>query len=154
MTPPNESVNVVRWLRVPAALYLENLRRLDDLVHELRIIRAGITNAGDKTASLVNEILSAYPENRDEGERQAQEAVDAGAELVDITVSVAPGAAGDASRLLELLEQADELCRREELLTLAAPPEIAHLRRWVCEEISRQLEHGENPSPFSFPTSE
>ena len=41
--------------------------------------------------------------------------------------------------MAELVTEADRLCEREQLLTLASPPELRELRAWMAHEVSGQL---------------
>ena len=54
--------------------------------------------------------------------------------------------------LRSTLAEADEFCRRGELLTLATPPEYVAFREWFLGEIVRQLE-GKPPTPWRQPES-
>ena len=49
-----------------------------------------------------------------------------------------------------LLVEVDDYCRRGDLLTLAAPSDIAALREWTLSEMLRQFA-GEPPTPWSGP---
>jgi len=67
----------------------------------------------------------------------------------EITVEYhVPAAAGQAAATYKaLLEEADEYCRRGDLLTLAAPPESLALRNWFLGEFMRQI-NGAEPTPW------
>ena len=52
------------------------------------------------------------------------------------------------ARLLTTLERADEFCRDQRLLVLAASPQQTELVRWWCTEFVR-LAAGEEPTPWS-----
>lgn len=43
-------------------------------------------------------------------------------------------------RLQDAVARADELCRANELLTLASPPEVHELRAWMTDAIVTQVE--------------
>ena len=66
--------------------------------------------------------------------------------MVDIDLQ--PTAAGAPVRLFELLEEADRMCEASELLTMAAPPEVVELRRWMCSQIAAHTDREEQPEPF------
>lgn len=142
----------VRLLDVPTDLVLSNRRHLDDLLHELYIMRAGTDSGqvrpGPGLAALMSEILEAYSPARDEVWRQADDARTAGRQSVDIDVELPSTAAAAAPHLVDLLERADRMCRDLKLLTMAAPPEVAELRRWVSAQIVAQIDRGEEPEPF------
>jgi hypothetical protein len=48
---------------------------------------------------------------------------------------------------VELLEQADELCRAGDMLTPAPSEEVRLLRRWFVEQLTAQLLHHASPAP-------
>jgi hypothetical protein len=70
-----------------------------------------------------------------------------GATTVDLEIDVPAGAGAAAAEMLSILAEADEFCRRGELLTLAASPEYVEFREWFLGEIVRQLA-GRPPTPW------
>lgn len=141
----------VRFLGVPARLQLANQAHLQDLLHELRIVRAGEetgqTRVGADLAELMWKILDAYVSLQDATRDQAERAVREGRERIDLEIELPPEAAEDATTLLGLLQRADDFCRDQQLLTLAAPPEVAALRGWITDQTVAQITRGEPPSP-------
>jgi anti-sigma regulatory factor (Ser/Thr protein kinase) len=73
-----------------------------------------------------------------------EEAIRAGLERADIVYQVPASAPDTMAQLLELLELADEFCRTQRLLTLAATPQQYQLQRWYLGEFQRQA-RGEAP---------
>jgi hypothetical protein len=65
-------------------------------------------------------------------------AIAAGAERADIVFRMPPGSADTMAQLLDLLELADEFCRSQRLLVLAATPQQFQLQRWFLGEFQRQ----------------
>lgn len=63
-----------------------------------------------------------------------------GAESVDLVYTASANVAEAAAELLEQLEEADEFCRRGQLLTLAADEELVRFRRWYLGEFIRQAQ--------------
>ncbi len=57
-------------------------------------------------------------------------------------------AAEDVERLHEAVVAADALCEREQLLTLASPPEVRRLRTWMRDELRDQIRHARPPQPY------
>jgi len=72
---------------------------------------------------------------------------------IDLELDLPPGAPDAARELRVLFDEADEFCRRGDLLTLATPPEYVALRHWFLDEIVRQFD-GEQPTPFTDPQSD
>jgi len=65
-------------------------------------------------------------------------AIASGVDRADIVFRVPPGSADTMAQLLDLLELADEFCRTQRLLTLAATPQQYQLQRWYLTEFQRQ----------------
>lgn len=137
---------------VPAELHLRNLGHIEDLLHELRIVRAGDTSgqteAGPRLAGLMGDILDTYMPARDASRDQAEAAVSSGSDVVDIELDLPVEASEALRRLVDMLDEADDLCRQLALLTLAAPRSVRELRHWMASEISGQLVDGRPPTPF------
>jgi hypothetical protein len=49
-----------------------------------------------------------------------------------------------------MLEEADEYCRSDQLLTLATPPTLVAFRRWYLGEFIAQID-GRPPQPWTGP---
>lgn len=141
----------VTLMGVPAATYVAFNLHVDQLLHELQLATAArmwtqMAHSG-RLHRLLSRSLSSQAEARASAWAQAREALTAPAERVDIDLRVPVGAADASRALLELLEEADELCERGELLTLPATAEIRDLRRWVTVELCSQLHLGRQPQP-------
>ncbi len=140
----------VRLLAVPTELYVRHQMHLDDLVHELRIVKVGQEQGsevpGDLTETIAA-ILDAYVGPRDAAIAQATNALQRGDVTVDIEVDLPVDAADAAVEVVRLLEVADRLAAAGSLLTLPADEDIRQLRWWVSREVARQLE-GEDPVPY------
>ena len=70
------------------------------------------------------------------------------AERVDLDLLVPETSPATAARVLDTLERADEFCREQRLLVLAATPQIAEFQRWYFGEWGRQAA-GEEPRPWT-----
>lgn len=136
---------------VPASVQLRNLRHIEELTHEMQLMEIGEADAVEPTPArivrLINGVMDAYGDARDATRRQAEEAIAAGCDLVDLEVELPAEAAENIAHLVALLEEADELCRKGGMLTLAADDEVAALRRWMKVEIAAQLA-GADPTPY------
>lgn len=76
------------------------------------------------------------------------EARQSGQDPVDLTILLAPDSAASMGRFVELLDFADEFCRRERLLSLARTPEQRAFQTWFLTEFVRQ-QAGRPPLPWS-----
>jgi hypothetical protein len=132
--------------------YLELQAHNDALFRELELIgieraaQDGAGRASSPAADLVDRLYWQFQGQRD-SYRDAVAAAQAGGQAtVDLATSVPPTAAGAARGYLELLEQADELCRTGVLLTPEPPAHVKALRRWFVEQMVAQLLDGAAPT--------
>lgn len=68
-------------------------------------------------------------------------------ESIDVTWRVPRQVGSAATEFAALLEEADDYCRRGDLLTLATPPRVAAFRRWFLDEFIAQIA-GSDPTPW------
>ena len=133
---------------VPVRLFLESQDHQHDLIRELQLIRLGrrfdvaTAEVSGELAELIGEILTRYRDVRSATREQALAALDRGEARVTLEVPVREGMADALRRWLDLLERADRLCTRGELLQLAARPEIRDLRRWYVDRVVAELATG------------
>ena len=134
-------------------LDLEDHRRSSEHHEELLREFMLIAQSGDDHAGVPARLMALIDELRERYSQygRVNEEVEAarrrGEQSVDLVYALPASMAGDVRRFLQLLEEADEYCRRGDLLTLATPPAEAAFRRWYLEEVARQIE-GEAPRPW------
>lgn len=136
----------VRLEGCPVRLGLAQDDHLDELVRELQLVAPHSTRP--KLTSVIRGLLDGQAAARHMGRRTAQDAAAAGLEHVTVEMLLPERAAEEVERLDDAVSAADALCSSEQLLTLASPPEIRRLRRWMREEIYNQITHAEAPRPF------
>lgn len=146
MTPEAATGDVIVLEDVPVTLFLESQDHQHDLIRELQLVEIGdrydvaTAQVSHQLAQLIEGILSAYQPVRSATRQQALAAFDRGVATITLEVPVRPGMADALRCWLQLLEQADELCERGELLLLAPRPEIRELRRWYVDQLTERLE--------------
>ena len=87
----------------------------------------------------------------EEQERQVEDGISAGREVLDeLVFRLPPDAAGAVEQLRAVLDEADDFCRSGQMLVLATPPDLVRYRNWYLDEFSRQLA-GQPPMPWSGP---
>jgi hypothetical protein len=141
----------VELLAVPVEVILASVQHISDLRHELLIVRAGAEGGQVPPDPRLPKLLEDINPDGVAGagaRAQAEAARAAGLRSVDIELEVSPATAPSYPRMVAALEEADELCRELELLTLAAPPEVVRFRRWAAAELVAQLTGGTSPEPF------
>jgi hypothetical protein len=97
---------------------------------------------------LVNQLSAGFGSFSEVQRVEMEEAFARGETAIDLTYHVPPAAAPAAQQLGDMLDEADEYCRRgDHLLTLATPPEELRFRRWFISEFVDQL-GGAPPTPW------
>lgn len=119
-------------------------RHQEDMLREFALI-AFSHERGDGQAvparllELVTDLRARFSASRgaliDEMEKASRE----GADTITVTISLPVAAAASVQATCAVFEEADAYCRSGDLLTLAASPEVAELRRRLCAEIVAQL---------------
>jgi hypothetical protein len=139
----------VSLIGLPVALWQQSQEHGDELLREFMLIaseRQRTSTDHDvpvRLTSLIDELTSQYAGFSEANERLLADAADRGLETLDLEYDIPAAAAGGASRLGDLLDEADDYCRRgEHLLTLATPPMQVAFRRWYLDEFVRQIDGG------------
>lgn len=147
-SPPPADLFPVRLLNMPVQVFAYFRLRYGELRRELRLLAM---SHGDEypLAREISEVFVQVEQERrqSKGVTQVDDAIAAGLEQMDLEYLVPASAAQTMSRLLELLRRADEFCRDERLLTLAASPQQRQLQEWYLSEFPRQAA-GEEPIPW------
>jgi hypothetical protein len=97
---------------------------------------------------LIDELSSQYGGFGEANAQLLEDAAQSGVASVDLDYEMPAAAADGIAHLDQLLDEADEYCRRgEHLLTLASPADQVAFRRWFLDEFVRQI-RGEKPTPW------
>lgn len=141
----------VRLIGVPVAVHHAAAMHMRALQREFDLIRQGDPGARSVPHDLLDLIAKLTDEFGGVAEQPVEElenAVDRGDATIDLSYRV-PASAGAAARHLgELLDEADDYCRRgAHLLTLVTPPEALRYRRWFLSEFVDQT-RGLPPVPW------
>lgn len=149
--PTNESaVRDVRIVQLPVDLQARAEQWHDDLMREFALIDLQEGNGQSVPArllALVVELRSKYSSFGESARQELDAARQRGEQSLDVTYTMPAGAADEVANFDRLLDEADSFCRSGDLLTLAAPPELAAFRRWFLREFIVQLRGGE-PTPW------
>ncbi|MGZ4437753.1 MAG: ATP-binding protein [Nocardioides sp.] len=141
---------LVRLAGCPVALSLRQDQHLDELVRELQLIATDRGNPrSEELARELDDLLGPPAHARHTGRRIAQQAAAAGLDEIDVDMAMPRELADEVRKLQNAVRAADRLCEEARLLTLASPPDLRELRDWMTEEISRQIEQGAVPVPWS-----
>ncbi len=141
----------VRLLRLPLEVWQRTQEHVDGLLREFALIaqddearpplRAGCwpwsSTSAPASARSPRPSASRWRRRSARGETE-----------IDLTYQIPPAAAGAAQQLGDMLDEADEYCRRgDHLLTLATPEEELRFRQWFIGEFVDQL-GGAPPTPW------
>jgi anti-sigma regulatory factor (Ser/Thr protein kinase) len=151
--PSPPGAREVRFIGVPVDAYLELQAHNDALFRELELVGIELASRDPGAApvpapltGLLDRLYRPFRSQRD-GYRDVVAAAQArGDQTVDLITRASPAGMASARSYLDLLEQADELCRAGVLLTPQPPARVRALRRWFVEELGAQLLDGAPPS--------
>jgi anti-sigma regulatory factor (Ser/Thr protein kinase) len=141
----------VRIVDVPVTLYQRFRRRYYELGRELRLLSLSHGHTYPVAGELADVFLQAEQERRlSRGIEAAERALPSAGDRLTFELLVPPSAPATMARLREALERADQFCREQRLLVLAATPQELALQRWYLGEYIRQAA-GEDPLPWPGP---
>ena len=141
----------VRFPAVPVDGYLELQAHNDALFRELELVSIELETGDDAgraspLADLVDQLYRRFRGQRDSYRDVVAAAKVRGEATVELETTASPDSIGPAWTYLELLEQADELCRTGVLLTPEPAAHVKALRRWFVEQMAAQLLAGDDPA--------
>lgn len=151
-----EALVEVRLLGMPLRIRSQFLRHGEGLLRELSLIRIGAGQHRDaappaRLLEVAAELENLYLPFKAAPAPAIEAALAAGADSCDVTYTVPVSTGASVQGLIDLLEEADGFCRREEnLLTMPASPQVVAYRTWVFGEFLRQLA-GQPPRPWAPP---
>jgi anti-sigma regulatory factor (Ser/Thr protein kinase) len=142
----------IRFPGVPVDGYLELQAHNDALFRELELI--SIELEGDDgarvaapLADLVDQLYRRFRGQRDSYRDVVAAAQARGEATVELESAASAAAVSGARSYLELLEQADQLCRDGLLLTPEPSAPVRALRRWFVDQMAAQVLGGTDPVP-------
>ena len=147
-TPAPAELIPIHLLNMPAQVFAVARIRHGELRREVRLLAMAHGKEYPIATELSGLFVKAEQERRrSQGVDRLDEAIAAGVDRIDLAYQVPISAPDTMSRLLEMLEKADEFCRDQKLLTLAASPQQSALQQWYLGEFTRQAA-GEEPVPW------
>jgi hypothetical protein len=151
---PTDAVRTVQFLGVPIATYLALQEWNDALVRECGQIAAlgpGHSDLPPRLVDLAGLLSERFAEESEAFRHTVAAAQSKGSELVDLVGTWHQPTAASieaAEAFLAMMEELDEFCQTDVLLTEAPPLDVVRLRRWFVVEMGAQLRHGAMPHPF------
>jgi anti-sigma regulatory factor (Ser/Thr protein kinase) len=139
----------VRLLRMPVRVFAHYRLWYEELRRELRLLALSHGEEYPLARKLSALTVQVELERRQaRGLESLAAANAAGEDVVDLAYEVPATAPATMARLDRVLDEADAFCRKHDLLTGAAGPQLVALRTWYLGEFVRQG-RGEEPVPWS-----
>lgn len=135
----------VRIIGLPLVLWALAQEHLDGLLREFTLLTTGSRPGTEQhepphLVDILAELQKDYEGISAEQEKQLVDAVDSGADSIDLVYAVPPSAADACRRLAEVLDAADIYCQEgDHLLSVATPPAALAFRRWYLGEFVAQI---------------
>ena len=145
------STAVVRLIGVPVALWKRTALHHEGVNREFEIIRAGLSDDAppSRLQRLVMDFEGRFGDLSGGNREVLESAFQRGEATVDLTFTVPEAASELIGRLSELFDAVDEFCmEKQDLLSLASPPDMVEFRRWFLTEFTRQIDRGLAPRPW------
>jgi hypothetical protein len=141
----------VRLLAAPVLVWQRATEHHDELMRELSLLSLSSDRPELPTRllELVDVLGGQYGAASARPDKERDAAVAAGLDRVDLTYEVPRELAGQAQRMRQLLEEAEQFCQTH-LLTLAQPEVQARFARWYIDQFVRQSA-GEPAQPWEGP---
>ena len=139
----------VRIIGLPLDLQARGQEHTAELMREFSYVsdpNADASDVPDRLISIINELQSRYADFTETANAARDAARARGDVAVDLDFEIPIDVRQAAQDLGALLDEADEYCRRGDLLTLAAPPDLVDLRHWYLDEFVAQLDGAEPTS--------
>jgi anti-anti-sigma factor len=141
----------VRLLQVPVDLWKRARAHQEAIRREFDLMRASepAGSVPHRLLDLVEDFDSRFGEVADPWRDELAAAAARGDELTDLTLRLPTPVAAAARDLASMMSQVDEFCRDgDHLMTLATPPDIVSFREWLVDELTRQIDRGQEPLPW------
>lgn len=132
----------VELLGVPVRVLAASREHHDGLMREFRLMGLSEDPGHDLPARLVELIRTlgkGFAAARSRPDEDFDQAVLRGLDTVDLVYRVPPAAAGSAARLAKLMDEADELCRTAQLITLPRTPVMIRFGHWYLAQFRDQI---------------
>jgi len=147
-----DRLHEVRILRFPLDVHRRATEAFEGLRREFQLVAMRTPEAGDvpdRLLQIVDALSREYEGVGGDADALRDDAAARGDdEVPELVYRVPPGVADACVALSQIVDEADEFCRRGDLLlSLATPAEAVAFRRWYLGEFTAQL-NGEPPLPW------
>lgn len=151
--PSDEATHPVRLVGIPLRVLDAGRRHHAELMHEFALLAVADNLSDDlpqRMLELIDTLGRRYATVADRPNAEVEAALARGDDTIDLTYNVAAHVVEAADRLGALMDEADEYCRREQMLTLERTDVVRRFSTWYLDEFKRQI-NGEPPQPWDGP---
>jgi anti-sigma regulatory factor (Ser/Thr protein kinase) len=125
---------------VPTELLIAAKAHIDALIREFALVSTGVAGGAispvpRELSALIERVVGNFSEARQSIKRQALRAAERGELRTKLTLSLPLSAAEAGLAYLAALDEVDDYCRAEQMLTLETPPAHRLFRSWYVEEL-------------------
>jgi hypothetical protein len=139
----------VRLVDTPVELARRQDEHLSELVRELQLIEAGRADWAGDMAVLINELLGRNSGSWRLSQAMVEQGLADGLDVITLDLVMPPDVLDDVQALAEALRLIDELCERDQLLTLESSDDVRRVREWMVAEFLGQIRDGADPLPWA-----
>lgn len=137
----------VHLLDLPVPLAARAQQHFEELMREFVLIAAGHQQGPSehevpaRLMNLVETLVQQFGAVTSDAEERLADAIERGDQVIEDHLLEVPAEAGPAAQALgDLIEEADEYCRKgQHLLTLATPADCVAYRRWYLGQVITQV---------------
>jgi len=143
----------VRLINVPVRVHAASRRQHDELMHEFAMLAVSLEDRSAvpvRMLDLIDTLGTRYGRAADRPDTAVDEALARGEDSVDLTYQVPAHVVDAANSLEQMMNEADEFCRQEQMLTLSRSEVQHRFAQWYLDEFRRQIA-GQAPQPWDGP---
>ena len=152
----DDTMHEVRLLNMPVRLLASGRQHHDELMHEFAVLAVALEDRDSvpvRMLEMIDTLGTRYGRAADRPDALVDEAIAQGADVIDLTYQVPAHVIDAADALERMMDEADEFCRDEQMLTLSRSEVQRRFAKWYLEEFRRQVA-GQPPQPWDGPLDE
>ena len=149
----DDTMHEVRLLNMPVRLLAAGRQHHDELMHEFAVLAVSLEDRSSvpvRMLEMIDVLGTRYGRAADRPDTLVDEAIARGDEKVDLTYQVPAHVVEAADALERMMNEADQFCEQEQMLTLARSEVQKRVAQWYLDEFRRQIA-GEPPRPWDGP---
>ena len=149
----DDELHEVRLVNVPVQVLAVSRQHHDELMHEFAMLAVSLEDRDAvpvRMLELIDTLGTRYGRAADRPDALVDAAIARGDQSIDLTYQVPAHVVDAADALEQIMDEADEFCRDEQMLTLARSDVQRQFARWYLDEFRRQI-NGEPPQPWDGP---